>query len=312
MTTDDDLIGYLFDVLDPDDRAAIDGRLAAEAALAARLESLRDAAAPLDADRADPEPPAGLALRTVARMAEYLVANEPRTPSHPAAEPARYPASPVDRPEFRGVGGRFRADLLVASVLVVFVVGLGLTAVGRLRHASGEVACPNNLRTLHVGLSTYADTNGDQFPKVGPDQTVGVFVTDAGRSLPPGFTPACPADRAGAEPADATTSRTYTYSLGYRGPGGELVGLRRNPADGQNDLIPIAADNPAPNAAPCCGPVSPHARGQNVLYVGGNVRFTTTAQAGPDGDHIYQNRNGLVAAGLDRSDSVLGRAGDRP
>src|SRR5438105_2091469 len=110
--TDDDLIGYLFDLLDPDDRAALGKRLAGDPAGLVRLKALREAVAPLEADRADPDPPEGLAVRTVARMAAYLVAHEPRPPANPPAVPAR-PVAPPDRPEFRGVGGRFRADLFV-------------------------------------------------------------------------------------------------------------------------------------------------------------------------------------------------------
>ena len=311
MTTDADLIGYLFDLLDPADRAAVTAALDADPELAAKLDALREAVAPLEADRAEVEPPRALAMRTVSRLAEYLVATEPRPPANPAAEPARFPLSPADRPEFRG-GIRFRADVLVAGVLAVFVVGLGLTAVSRLRSASVEVACPNNLRTLHVGLSTYAETHHDQFPRVGPEQTAGVYVADAAPVLPAGFTPACPADRTRGDPTDSNGTRPYAYTLGFRGPGADLIGLRRNDPDLPNDLVPIAADNPSPEALPCCGAMSPHARGQNVLYVGGNVRFTTTAQAGYDGDHIYKNRIGQVAAGVDRTDTVLGRAGDRP
>jgi hypothetical protein len=50
----------------------------------------------------------------------------------------------------------------------------------------------------------------------------------------------------------------------------------------------------------------------NVLYAGGNIRVTTSALIGPNGDHIFQNIYGSVGAGADRADVVLGRPGDRP
>ena len=51
-------------------------------------------------------------------------------------------------------------------------------------------------------------------------------------------------------------------------------------------------------------PVS-HGGGQNVLFVGGNVRFATSPNVGYNGDHIFLNDVGLVAPGLHRFDSVL-------
>ena len=45
--SDEDLIGYVFDLLDPDDRAAVAARVKADPAAAARLEQLRAAAAPV-------------------------------------------------------------------------------------------------------------------------------------------------------------------------------------------------------------------------------------------------------------------------
>jgi hypothetical protein len=48
------------------------------------------------------------------------------------------------------------------------------------------------------------------------------------------------------------------------------------------------------------------------LFAGGNVRFATTATVGVNGDDIYRNQRGVVAAGVHRADAVLGVAGDRP
>src|SRR5207248_1922854 len=65
-------------------------------------------------------------------------------------------------------------------------------------------------------------------------------------------------------------------------------------------------------AAPAAGPVCPHGWGMNVLFVGGHVRVTTSQFVGPGEDDIFRNRLGQVAAGVDRTDVVLGRPGDRP
>jgi len=316
---DEELIGYLLDLLEPDERAALALRLEREPVAATRLAVLRAAIAPLKVDASDPDPPAGLASRTVARLAAYLVEHDPRPTTDPhAATPSSLPtfrhATTTDQPEPRAVGGRFRADLIVAAGLALVAVGLGLSVVARMRQQSDAAACPNNLRTLHVGLTTYADTHDGRFPQVGAGQypTAGSFVpalVESGQ-FPNGFHATCPtAVRASA--GNSSSDVPYTYSLGYRGPNGELLGLRRT-GERENDLIPISADCPAATDAPSDGPMSPHGRGQNVLYVGGNVRFATNAMVGLNGDHIYKNFDGRVAAGYDRTDAVLGRTGDRP
>ena len=55
-----------------------------------------------------------------------------------------------------------------------------------------------------------------------------------------------------------------------------------------------------------------HRTGQNVLYVGGHVRFCTATKVGIDGDDIYLNQMGAVGAGANRFDTVLGFGGDVP
>ena len=328
--TDEDYIGYLLDLLDPADRSAVAAHLAATPAAAARLVHLRALLAPLEADR-DPDPPRpGLAARTVGRVAAYLVEHEPRpqtrdecpvgdllrdlgvpqhSPAPDAAEPARPPVV-TDRPEPRAVGGRFRIDLLVAAGIACFGVGLVLSGIGRWRYESEKIACQNNLRFLHQGLVGYADRHGGRFPQVGtdPHPTAETFVTaliEEGQ-IPPGFANWCPADRR------ADRHARYAYSLGYAGANGQVVGLSW--ADAPTDLLPIAADYPTPASAPGNGSalVSPHRNGQNVLSIGGNVRFCTTPFVGVDGDDIYRNRAGKVARGEAVTDTVLGRDGDRP
>src|SRR5580765_6696202 len=76
--TDEDLIGYLVGALDSDDRVAVESHLRANPGALRRLDRLRDMLAPLAADCVQPLPPAGLATRTVARLASYLVEHKPR------------------------------------------------------------------------------------------------------------------------------------------------------------------------------------------------------------------------------------------
>ncbi|MDB5310716.1 MAG: hypothetical protein JWO38_4918 [Gemmataceae bacterium] len=335
--TDEDFIGYALDLLDPDERAAVDAHLTANPGAAAQFDLIRAALAPLEADREDDPPPPALATRTVARLAACLVAEGTR-PAEPTPvddvlrsvpslsvsppTPTHRPV-PTDGPESRAVGGRFRADLVVAAGIGLVAVGLALSFVNRARHANDLLACQNNMQTLHQGLTGYADAHAGRFPQVGVEgyPTAGSFVSalvDAGQ-CPPGFHPICPAAPR-PDPTDVPTGLSapvtpvaYAYPLGHRAPGGAVLGVWRSadPAD-ENDLIPIAADYPTAAASPGSGPTSPHGWGHNVLYIGGNVRFATTSAVGVNGDDIYRNQFGQVAAGVDRSDAVLGRAQDRP
>lgn len=317
--TDEELIGY---VLDPDDRDGGGAYLAADPETAARLDRLRAVVGRLEVDRDDPAPPPGLAVRTIARLAAHLAEYEPRPePSAGAHDPTpgelvRSPAPPLPEPDPRSFGGRFRLDWVVAAGVGFLAVGLGLSFVGKARHQAGLMACQNNLRALYQGVSGYADTHAGQLPEVGGDPypTAGSFVaalSDAGQ-YPPDFRPGCPAGPSESADLVRAVPTGYTYPLGYRTPGGTVVGLRRTGWDGQSDLLPVSADLPAGDAAPTAGPTSPHRLGQNVLYLGGHVRYTTSPGVGVGGDDIYRNQLGRVAAGLGPMDTVLGRDGDRP
>jgi hypothetical protein len=130
---------------------------------------------------------------------------------------------------------------------------------------------------------------------------------DAGQ-CPPGFHAVCPAAAGSASPV------SYTYALGHRTSQNVVLGQwRSTDSTKENDLIPISADYPSAVAAPPGdGPTSGHRTGHNVLFIGGNVRFATLATVGVNGDDIYRNQLGEVAAGLTRVDTVLGRPTDVP
>ena len=105
-------------------------------------------------------------------------------------------------------------------------------------------------------------------------------------------------------------SGCYSYSLGYTDGAGFHCGPRRT-ADLSNDHEPVMSDRPAlDHGAP--GNSTNHGQGQNVLYMGGHVRFCTSPDAGVDRDNIFLNKEGKVAAGVDRWDTVLGSSADRP
>ena len=115
-----------------------------------------------DADRDPALPPAGLALRAMGRMAEYLAEREKCLPSKlheewthrhlGAIEPEEMPTAtsrPLprprrDEPEARAVGGRFRPDLIVACGIAPLRGRAGLHGGGQGPGAQRIVGLPEH------------------------------------------------------------------------------------------------------------------------------------------------------------------------
>ncbi len=299
---DETLIAYLHDDLSPAERAGVDAA-AADLAVATRLSRFESILTVLRNPR-NVAPPAGLVNRTLA-----AVAAQTGPPTVPSTLGRPFPK---DEPLF---SIRRRANVVVAAGIGFLAFGLSIGAVQKARHEASVRSCQNTLRVLHDSLDGYSQTHSGRYPQVGVPgaPTAGTFttkLTEAGY-LPPDALVHCPAiDLAELGP---TNRVGYTYALGYLTPGGGLIGLRRpDPILGTDDRMALSGDFPAVAVAPAGGPYSPHGRGQNVLFAGGNVAFVTSAGVGIDGDDVYRNASGQVAAGLYPADGCLGRPGDRP
>jgi prepilin-type processing-associated H-X9-DG protein len=330
---DDLYLGYLLNALTPAEKAAVESHLRTHPADEAKLEGLRRVLRPLEADRDDIVPPPGLVAATLARVAEHIIASRRADDSTSTDKlpivPMRPPLTCESRAEPRPEPVPARAPLRrwvevgVAAGIGFLVVGLGMAGVQKIRWDSQKVACQNNLRVMYQGLSGYADSHAGHYPQIGPDSPAGSFVATlvAADQFPGDLKLVCPAadnvppelirfrpDPLAPPGLEVIQQVGYAYTLGFRGPNGELYGIRW----GAPDRTPLAADLPAAAVAPLPGPLSPHGRGQNVLYADGRVQFCTNATVGPLGDDIYRNAANEVRAGLHRIDAVLGRAADVP
>jgi len=222
------------------------------------------------------------------------------------------------------------ADALAAAALLLIAGGLTIPLLAKLRQDRDRVACADNLRVLWGALSNYSEQVPDRsFPMIeeqGPRSVAAAFVPilhDAGM-LPKTTLVACPARREQRKPANislvglseafgkgdeefGTLARDlaggYAYSLGYRN-GDELVGLRAS----DPDTLPIIADLSEGSE----NSLNHGGSGQNVLYIGGNVRWCVKPTVGEEGDDIYVNRQFVLRAGESRSDTVLGPGDARP
>ncbi len=313
---DDHLLGYLLNALEPDETRHVSRYLQERPEARTRLDQLRRALAPLEADRHAIEPPAGLADRTLTFI------HDARLPRAPVTSAGRSPAS-------RWTGWRW-ADALVAACVLLVAAGLLLSLRSKLVFYSNLRACENNQKEFWLALERYRDQDRDQngFPSVAdepaPLNVAGITVpvlVQAGVLEPARFSISCPS-QGPVRPCRWTLDELrrmtpeefnccapelmscYAYSLGYR-DGDRVFGPRSD-----DPFVPILADRPPLDAFPGNSP-NHGGLGQNVLLVNGQVRYSTTRSLSAD-DDIYSNRSHQVRAGLDPEDTVLGFSSARP
>jgi hypothetical protein len=321
---DENLVGYLLKALDAESTREVETYLRTNPDERNRLEMLRRVIAPLASD-VDDEPPPGLSVRTIARVAEYQCHKLP-----PAPPPA--PAQVVEAPILRS--WRWADVLIAASILLCLFMFLPLFSY-RVWRQYQQYTCANNLHKFHDALMRYADNHDGELPRVeafpSARSVAGIFVPILKQEgyLDKDVSVSC-SPLSSRPPTDLTVdelqsiydrnrddfrararglSGCYAYTLGYL-DGAGVAGLRR----GIGDKVPVMAD---------CPPVSPSAllaganspnhggQGQNVLFLDGAVSFRTTRFVGHD-DDIYLNQRRLQEAGLSLSDSVLGPSASTP
>ncbi len=234
-------------------------------------------------DGAAIEPPRGLAQRTIER-----VERRRRWASVRDLAPAR--------PGFRLQDLAVAAGIFVAGLLTL------IPTVWRSQLSAQTTHCAENLHQLGVAMIKYATTH-NTFPYTSLDDPAPYTVQlhDQGLLDNPALVH-CPGVGLNSAPGGLVPS-DYAYNIGYC-EGESPCPLPAN----LPGCVPLLADRPSfdghGHALPGNSPNHHHA-GQNVLTVGGDVRFIHTPRFGPD-DDIFHNRKHLTAPGLDLNDFVLG------
>jgi hypothetical protein len=331
--TDENLIGYVLNALDPDAQRVVEEELLVHPEMVRRLESARRALEPLAADSENPEPPRDLRFRTLARVAEYR-----------CAEPVSIPLAPPIRSTAPVRSWWRRADVLVAASLLLVFLPMAASGITYARHRYNIIACQNNLRQFNLALSGYQQTHR-KLPEVeedpprnyagmvvpvlyeggflSPNSNLSVACPANGHRAPPNVTLEKLMDLSESDPVEFARQISqlmgcYSYSLGYRDKDGCLCGPFYDKASGNLRFLPIMADRPPFEQQQCeanalAGNSRNHGqKGQNVLFMDGHCLFFTTRNVGMNGDDIYLNRNNLPAAGVDCMDTVLGASNFRP
>jgi len=318
------LVGYLLDALDEGERREVEaalGDVQSGPALHRDLDALRRAVAPLALDGAPWPAPPGLAARTLSFVAAHAAASAPHGRS--AARPRPAPADG----ERRGLPWLDRAIIAATALAAcILVAPLLLDAIDQSRARRSE----RNMQRISAALQGYAEAKGfyPTPPSSGPLSRAGLYaptlVADE-RLLAADGTVLCP-DSALARRGDfrvpsleelraavggpdferlvGEMGGDYGYTLGHRDTSGRLHPNRNR----RRVHFPLMADAPDETREWSDN----HAcRTHHVLFEDGHVeRRRPAALHGVD--HIYRNRRGEVAAGVDPEDAVIGESPDRP
>jgi prepilin-type processing-associated H-X9-DG protein len=320
---EENFVGYVLNALDPDAQRKVETYLHDNPEGQRQVELLRQALEPLRADAEEIEPPPGLAIRTLACVAEYCCRDLPRAPA------------PSQRFSDAGqVRWWRRADFLVAASILLCIGLLIPPVVSRLQHQHELASCTENLSKFGSALAVYSDRHHGAFPNVaapelGKRKAAGMAVPmllDDGVIKRDDLNVRCPGN---GEPRDCRwtvdalkalsdedfereaprLSCCYAYSLGYQ-KNGRIHGLSRD----LSFPVPIMADRPPfregsaedhPENSPNHG-----GGGQNVLFTDGHVAFLKGRTI--NGDDIFLNQRNQVGAGLNAQDTVLGVSEARP
>lgn len=244
--------------------------------------------------------------------------------------------SPVTRAEVSGYSMR-RLDLIMACGVVLVGAAICFPLIYTSTFQANVASCQNHLRQLSQALQSYSELQPDgAFPHVaeaGPRSVAGIYAPTllTSKLIENPRTFFCPGnpqlaasmsrkfriptlpelDAADGEQLNEyhnTMGGSYGYNLGYHQ--GETILPPRNSRRPNYALLADAPHDSQP------GRVSTNheRRGQNVLFEDGQVRFVNLAntRGGESSiDDPFHNRLGLVAAGVDINDAVIGRSNDR-
>lgn len=309
----EDLIGYLLHALEPAERAQVEAELKRDPRLKQELEILERSLAPFAADREGYAPPLGLA----SRCCEYVALQG-------KVQRPVFGASPVSRWRM--------SDLAVAAGVFLAATLLFWPAMNQSRFAARVRGCQNNMRQIGMALASYSDAHPGKLPAIQSRHKLnrsGIYsvILLHNRLLDEHRIVICPASELAerldnfrvpsleeierATPAEQVRmvkmmGGSYGFSLGYHQNGRYTPPL----ALGRSTHV-IMADAPS-NELQDRISGNHGACGQNLLFEDFHVEYVTGCRSRACRDHIFENRNGEQAAGLDSDDVVIGPSDASP
>lgn len=310
----EDLIGYLLHALEPAERAQVDAELGRDPELKRELELLERSLLPLEPDREGYAPPIGLA----SRCCEYVATQGKVRRAPPVAPPT----------------SRWRmSDMAVAAGVFLAATLLFWPAMNQSRYAARVRGCQNNMRQIGMAFQSYSDAHPGKLPAIHAKHKLnrsGLYavILLQNKLLGEQRLIICPASQLAEEPQNlnvptlaeleaATPAEqermvkmmggSYGFSLGYHHEGQYTAPL----ALGRSTHV-ILADAPSQNVEDDRISNNHGSCGQNLLFEDFHVEYVTGCRSRDCRDHIFLNRNGVQAAGLDSDDVVIGTSDASP
>lgn len=341
------LVGYLLGALEPDETRQVEEELDRSPQLRGELHSVANKLQVLGFPEREDEiefegPPRGLALRTcdmidwqIAAISDGVSTSLAVGPKEAPVESKVTPAS-CDRLATHDLVSRKRTrgiDYLVAGSVLVAAFVLAAPAIWKSREDARNLQCQNNLREIGIGLTSWAQLAPDgRVPRIeseGPRAAAGMYAPLlVDRKLvtnPATFVCASvprPSDHAefrvppleeiDSAPQDLLAQLhrmmggNYGYNLGFVSNGQHVAPK----FEGRSDYV-LMSDSPS-NNYPGRRSANHGGKGQNILYEDNSVRFVVDPPVLDIEDDLYLNRSGIVAAGEDSRDIVIGESWAKP
>jgi hypothetical protein len=330
-STREHLLGYLLGALEPAEMEEVERELENNPQLRRDLAAIEAALTPLgfperEDDASFEPPPVGL----VARTCEFV--EDAKEDLIPRAMPVK-DATPMSSEVALAPRGRMRwADVVVTGSVLLAALALIFPAILASRQSTQIAACQDNLRHLGLAVSQAAGMASDgripAIPVSGNRSTAGIYsallqdkqlLDEPGRLVCPSSDLAERAstfriptlgeiDRAAGEALvnlQLTMGGSYAYNLGYL-ENGEY----KAPKYAGRSHYALMSDAPV-TFRPERRTNNHSGRGQNILSEDGAVKFVVDP-CHDLADDPYFNRSGLVAAGVDCADVVLGESIAKP
>lgn len=314
----EELLGYVLGALEPEEEHELEARLETDADLRRELQELRrllhegpeevwDAR-----ETAELEPPPQLAKRTITSVDAVR-----RVPP---------PLVPVLESGASGSGWR-RSDAIAMIGIATAALILVMPMLALSRQRAQVAACRDRMREVGRALIEYSRDHGGNFPEMtteGPLAHAGVYAVrlrEAGY-LPDTNIAFCPAmhqdenderlptwlELAAARDEEvevrfASMTGLYGYTLGY-----VEEGRYHSPRNHDRTRVAVLGDAPTDDGRRASG----HGCGRNVWFEDGHAEFLNTCRLHVGEDALYENRHGLVGAGIGKDDVVIGSAAAKP